>query len=88
MGSATLDLHQCVRGRRILVSNMDDKGLKPEPICPSCGKPMRFVRAVPRIGELPALLTYECRGCGVALTEAEKPARPVVIRARSVIPVS
>ena len=33
---------------------------------------MGFARAVPKSGDLPALLTYDCRQCGVWLTEAEE----------------
>jgi rubredoxin len=43
------------------------------PPCPSCGRPMRFVRAVPRFAALPELRTYECKGCGVSYTEAIEP---------------
>ena len=38
--------------------------------CPSCGRPMRFVNAVPRLGALPELQTFECKACGVMFTEA------------------
>ena len=44
------------------------------PLCPSCGKPMRFVRALPRFAALPELRTYECHSCGVSYTEAVEPA--------------
>ncbi len=40
------------------------------PLCPNCGQTMRFVRAVPRLGALPELRTYECKPCGVSYTEA------------------
>ncbi len=40
------------------------------PLCPSCGRPMGFVRAVPRLGALPELRTYECKACAVTYTEA------------------
>jgi hypothetical protein len=39
------------------------------PICPKCGKPMRFARAIPGIGALPELWTFECRDCAEATTE-------------------
>jgi len=52
---------------------MDSDRFKPTPICPSCGKPMRFARAIPRIGGLSELRTYDCRDCGVAVTEQEEP---------------
>ena len=42
----------------------------PVPLCPSCGRPMRFVRAVPRFAALPELRTYECKGCAVTYTNA------------------
>jgi rubredoxin len=40
------------------------------PLCPSCSRPMQFVRAVPRFAALPELRTYECKACGVTYTEA------------------
>jgi hypothetical protein len=40
------------------------------PKCPGCGRPMRLVRVDPRIGGLPELQTFECRPCGVVLTQA------------------
>lgn len=40
------------------------------PLCPSCARPMHFVRAVPRFAALPELRTYECKACGVSYTEA------------------
>jgi len=43
------------------------------PLCPSCGRPMRFKRAIPRLGALPELRTYECAGCAVTYTEAVEP---------------
>ncbi len=43
------------------------------PLCPSCGQPMRFVRAVPRFAALPELRTYECKPCGVSYTAAVEP---------------
>ena len=43
------------------------------PLCASCGKPMRFVRAVPRLAALPELRTYECEPCGVTYTAAVEP---------------
>jgi hypothetical protein len=42
---------------------------RPTPICPKCGKPMRFVRAIPGIGALPELWTFECRDCVEVATE-------------------
>ena len=43
------------------------------PLCPSCGQPMRFVRAIPRFASLPELRTYECKACGESYTEAFEP---------------
>jgi hypothetical protein len=40
------------------------------PLCPSCGRPMRLKRAVPRLGALPELRTYDCAACGVTYTQA------------------
>ncbi len=40
--------------------------------CPACGRPMRLVLVIPRFGSFPELQTYECKGCGVSLTEAAK----------------
>jgi transposase-like protein len=40
------------------------------PLCPSCRRPMLFKRAIPRVGGLPELRTYECTACGVSYTEA------------------
>lgn len=40
--------------------------------CPACGQPMRVVLVIPRFGSFPELHTYECKGCGVSLTEAAK----------------
>ena len=50
---------------------MDSDRVTPTPDCPSCGNPMRFARAIPQAGGLPALHTYDCRECGVAMIEAE-----------------
>jgi len=43
---------------------------KNTPLCPNCGRPMRFCRAIPRLGALPELRTYDCKACGVSYTEA------------------
>jgi len=40
------------------------------PGCPSCGAPMRFVRAISQADGLAELQTYDCKDCGVAVTEA------------------
>ena len=42
------------------------------PICPSCGHLMRLTRADPATGVITELRTYECRHCGVAVSEAER----------------
>jgi predicted RNA-binding Zn-ribbon protein involved in translation (DUF1610 family) len=41
------------------------------PNCPSCGKLMRLTRAELMAGNRPELRTYDCRQCGVAVSEAE-----------------
>ena len=43
------------------------------PPCPACGKAMRFVRSVPKLGALPELRTYDCKPCGQTVTEADEP---------------
>jgi hypothetical protein len=45
---------------------------KPDPVCPACGKPMRFARSIPAFGALAHLEIYQCLGCGVILTEAAR----------------
>jgi hypothetical protein len=47
----------------------------PAPICPHCGKPMRLARKIPDGGALPELHIYDCKECGVAVTEAGEPDR-------------
>jgi len=54
-------------------SSMDGKGADEGPVCPNCGSPMRFCKAVPRVASLPELRTYNCQQCGVTATEAEEP---------------
>ena len=49
---------------------MEGERTTPTPACPSCGNPMRLVQAIPASG-LPELRTYDCRQCGVAMTEAD-----------------
>jgi transposase-like protein len=48
------------------------------PHCPNCGRVMKLVRITPRVGGLAELQTFECRPCGVVLTEAveDRTARP------------
>jgi transposase-like protein len=40
------------------------------PRCPNCSQPMKLARITPRVGGLPELQSFECRPCGVVLTEA------------------
>ena len=37
------------------------------PLCPSCAQTMRLARITSRFGDLPDLLTFECRAYGVSL---------------------
>jgi hypothetical protein len=46
------------------------------PICPVCGKPMRFARSIPGNGGLPELRTYDCKMCETAETEVMGPRQP------------
>jgi hypothetical protein len=45
----------------------------PAPCCPSCGAVMGVMRSFPKIGGLPELQTFECRACGVSITQAHEP---------------
>jgi hypothetical protein len=45
-------------------------GGKPQPACPSCGKPLRVTRITPRSSGRTDLRTYGSQQCGVWLTEA------------------
>jgi hypothetical protein len=49
--------------------NADDHSFREKPLCPNCRKPMRFARAIPGIGGLPELLTFECRICAISVTD-------------------
>ena len=40
------------------------------PACPSCGRALRFVRAVPGTGGLAELQTFSCRECSLWITES------------------
>jgi len=51
--------------------DMFEEQTKPAPMCPACGRPMRFARSTPGIGGHAELWTFECRECGVAVTEAK-----------------
>lgn len=37
--------------------------------CPSCGNVMELARITPKLGPHPALLTFQCNGCGEVVTE-------------------
>jgi hypothetical protein len=56
-----------------LCFRMDVEHKYPTPLCPSCGRLMRHNRTIPGLGALPELYTFECRSCGVVLTEAAQP---------------
>lgn len=43
------------------------------PLCPDCGWPMHFVRAVPRLAALPELRSFQCKACGISCTGAIEP---------------
>ena len=45
------------------------------PVRLSCGNPVRFARAIPQDGGLPKLCTFDCKECGLAVTEANDSAR-------------
>jgi hypothetical protein len=51
--------------------NADDHNFKEKLLCPNCRKPMRFAGALPGIGALPELLTFECRLCAVSMTDTK-----------------
>jgi hypothetical protein len=40
------------------------------PHCPNCNMPMHLLRVEPRLGGLPELRTFECRPCGLVITQA------------------
>jgi hypothetical protein len=58
-----------------MVTVVDLERIK-SPICPVCGKPMRFARSIPGIGGLPELRTYDCKMCKTAETEVMRPRAP------------
>ena len=43
------------------------------PICPSCGRLMRLASVEPAESVCPELRTYNCRPCGVAVSEVGVP---------------
>jgi hypothetical protein len=51
---------------------MDSESQFP-PLCPNCGKPMRFTRLIPAIGALPELYSYYCDPCAESITEIGEP---------------
>jgi hypothetical protein len=71
IGAENLIYITALRRRKVILPEMLGERIKPTPVCPSCGKPMRFVRAIPQADGLPALRTYDCKGCGVAMTAAQ-----------------
>ena len=61
----------CLKGARH--SSREDENMTTAgntPRCPNCRQPMTLARVTPRFGGLPELQTFECRPCGVTLTEA------------------
>ncbi len=51
----------------------------PPEICPSCGAAMRLGRRVPAYLNQPELQNFECRPCGIIVTQAA-PAAPAASR--------
>jgi hypothetical protein len=43
---------------------------KPGPCCPHCATSMQMLDSIPRFVELAELQTFECRLCGLTVTEA------------------
>ncbi len=54
--------------RRGSVMNIDTISADWLLTCPCCGQIMRFARAVPKVGDLPEMQTFECRLCRLAVT--------------------
>jgi hypothetical protein len=46
------------------------------PQCDSCGVATQFSTRVSGLGETPALLLFECQGCGAVKWLTEQPPRP------------
>ena len=42
------------------------------PVCPECYGPMKLVRTLPKLEELPQLFAYYCAACGVAETKKQE----------------
>jgi hypothetical protein len=57
----------------VMVIAVDTQRQYPAPICPHCGKPMGLARTIPGIGALPELHIFDCKQCGVSLTESGEP---------------
>ncbi len=63
---------------------MSGTSFTPKLACPNCGKSMRFVRAIPGIGALPELWTFECMACTAVMTESkEEVLKPESAKARA-----
>jgi hypothetical protein len=43
---------------------------KPGPCCPHCAASMQFLASIPDFAGLEELQTFECRLCGLTVTEA------------------
>jgi len=43
---------------------------KPGPCCPHCAASMQFLDLIPRFAGLAELRSFECRLCGLTVTEA------------------
>jgi hypothetical protein len=53
------------------IEEMGSDRTKQTPMCPSCGNSIRLVRAEAAFGLNSGLVVYDCRQCGVALSQAE-----------------
>jgi predicted amidophosphoribosyltransferase len=42
------------------------------PVCPECGQPLKFVKAVPHLGTLPELFVFYCSHCKQAETKVQQ----------------
>jgi hypothetical protein len=50
---------------------MGDAQSNPTLNCPICGKPMRFMKAIPSLGALPELWTFLCKDCDEMLRDTK-----------------
>ncbi len=41
------------------------------PLCPDCGKPMKLVKTIPRLGGLPEIVVFYCSRCKQAQTTVQ-----------------